>query len=349
MAPGRSPARARLALCGLVVLAIAAGLGLYGLGSGGKFYHQFARAPLRAASDAPYYRDSILHVGLAHLLGLAGSLTAFRVFVLAWWWAALGLLARAPVRPRDLLLLFAVVTTLPAAMIVHAWSGHPDAPTLLLAALLVTARRPWALAGIAALGVWNHLGMWLVLCVEVVVLWSLLAVDRRRGVAVALGLAAGVASHALLFWWSGIEVGTGRFAAAAGLDVATLWSFWSGPGLASVYSLYFAHALWLPALVLALWRWRPRVAVWLIATQVLAWGVTFFTRDTTRVFAVLSTVPLVVGLVLALRHTSAAWLRVALGLGVVITLAAPRFFVWEGRVHTLAGSRAHLQALLRGD
>jgi hypothetical protein len=339
----------RLALLGLVVALIVAGLWLYGLGAGGRFYHQVARAPLRAASDAPYYRDSILHVGLAHLLGLGGSLLGFRIFVLGWWWAALAYLACVlprTLRLADAALLLGVLATLPATMIVHAWTCHPDAPTLLLTALLLFTRRPVGLAGIAALGAWNHLAMWLVICLDVALLWLAQGgpdVRRRLG-AVALGLVVGVASHALLFQLCGIHVGAGRFAAAVAVAPGSLLRW------AAVYPLYFAHLLWLPVLVACLWRTSPRIAAWLIGSQVLALAVTCFTRDTTRVFAVLSWGPLLIGLVLALRDVEGrrgrVLLRWLLGLGMAGTLVAPKYFVWEGRVHGLDGAHEHLRTVL---
>lgn len=338
--------RPRLLLLALVAVAIVAGPWLYGLGSGGRFYHQVARAPLRAAVDAPYYRDSILHVGVAHLLGLGGSLLGFRVFVLAWWWGALVWLACVlprTLRVGDAALVLGVLATLPAAMIVHAWTCHPDAPTLLLTALLLFTRRPGGLAVVAALGAWNHLAMWLVICLDAGLLWLAQgeADARRKIVGVALGLAVGVASHALLFALCGIHVGEGRFELAIAPGSLLRWE--------AVYPLYFAHLLWLPALVLGLWRARPRIAAWLLATQVLAFGVACVTRDTTRVFAVLGWGPLLIGLVLALRDADGRrgrLLRWLLGLGIVATLVAPKYFVWEGRVHGLDGAHAHLRKIL---
>lgn len=347
-------ARDRLARAGLILAAIVAGLALYGLGGGGSFYHRLVAAPFAPAAHAPYYRESLLHVGLAHALGLAGSVLAFRVFVLSFFWLGLVRLVTAAARRlslADVALVLAVAVTHPTAMIAHAWTCHPDALTYALTLALLFARRPAFISSIAALGAWNHLPMWLVVCTGALVSWWTFAEPRLRPRALALvaGLLGGVVTCKLALHLCGITIAEDRFAAAAAHPLPVLLGYWTGPGWPILYTLAFAHLVWMPALLLGLRRLAPRAALGLVVTQALALGATFFTEDTTRVFAFLAGGPLLYALVRALevpaphRPTS---LRPLVLAGVLLTLAAPRGFAWKGRLHDLEASRAHLRALL---
>lgn len=364
---GADPARAghpgpgrRGLVAALLLAAIVAGLGCYGLGSGGKFYFKVVQAPLQAAAHAPYYRDSILHVGLAYCLGLGSSLLGFRVFVLGWYWAGLArTLAAAAARlsATDTALVALVLVLHPSAMIVHTWTCHPDALTYCLTALLMFARGPGWTAVVAGLGAWNHLAMWLVICGQTALLWFAFsgAQARARAAALLVGLAIGAASCKLLLGLAGVHIAADRFALAAGQEWRVLAGYWSGPGPAVVYSLHFAHLLWLPALLLRLRaRGERRGALALAAAQLLALAAAFFAQDTTRVFALLGWGSLVYGLVHALaasaregpRGRASSHLRALVGVAAVVTLLAPKFFAWKGELHAVDGARAHLRALL---
>lgn len=335
----------------LVLALIAAGLGLHGLGAGGTFYYKNVRAPLGAAVDAPYYRESILHVGLAHVLGLAGSITAFRLFVLSCYWVGLVYLATIVNRrlaATDAVLVLLVLLCHPSAMIAHAWTCHPDALTYLLTALLMFSRRPAAAGVLAAIGIFNNWAMWLVICAQTALLWLSFAEPRARAraLAVGVGVVVGAASWKLVLWLSGVQIGAGRLALAASERPEVLARYWTDAGWPAVYSLHFAHSLWLPAVVVIVARARPRAAAGLVAAQCLALAATFFAQDTTRVFAFLGWGSLLYGLVYALEQVERRWLRWLVGLAVVITIAAPRIFAWKGEIHDTTGARAHLRALL---
>ncbi|PCC74275.1 hypothetical protein SAMN02745121_04378 [Nannocystis exedens] len=342
----------RLAL--LVLAAIVTCLLVYGLGSGGAFYHRLVAAPFAPAAPAPYYRESLLHVGLAHLLGLGASLLAFRLFVLSFFWLGLVRLVAAAARRlslADVARVLAVAVTHPAAMIAHAWTCHPDALTYGLTIALLFARRPALVAVLAFLGAWNHLPMWLIVCGDALVLWSGFAEPRLRPRALALlaGLLLGAVTCKLALHLGGIAIAEDRFAAAAGHPLPVLLGYWTGPGWPVLYTLYFAHLVWLPALLLGLHRTAPRAALGLVVTQALALAATFFTEDTTRVFAFLAGGPLLYALVHQLgvpapQRPSA--LRPLVLAGVLLTLVAPKGFAWKGHLHDLQASRAHLRALL---
>jgi hypothetical protein len=329
------------------------GLACYGLGSGGAFYYKLARAPFAAATQAPYYRASLLHVGLAHALGLTASILAFRVFVLAWWWAALvhlGVLLRARLSLTDTLLLLCVATTHPAAMIVHAWTCHPDALTLLLTTALLFARRPAVIATIAALGAWNHAAMWTVIIVQTALLWWAFADDRltRRALALAGGLLLGLTTARLTLWLCAIHITRDRLDIAATQSPDLMLARWTDPGLPVLYTLHFAHLLWLPPLLLLLRRHHPRAALALIATQLLALAACTVSEDTTRVFACLAwSAPLYcLYKILPTVRGATNYLRPLLLLAVLLSLLGPHQFAWKGALHDLDGARAHLRALL---
>jgi hypothetical protein len=349
-----SPARQRLARVLLVLAAIVAGLATYGLGNGGTFYFRLAAAPFAPAEHAPYYRESLLHVGLARVLGFTGDIEVFRVFVLSFYW--LGLVRLVAVASRrlsltDLVLVVLVATFHPAAMIAHSWTCHPDALTYLLTLTLLFARRPLACAGIAALGAWTHLPMWLGLCASAIVLWFAFAEPRARPRALAVlgGCLVGALTCKLALLLCGIAITEDRFAAAAAHPLPVLLRYWTDPGWPILYTLSFAHFVWLPSLLLVLRRVAPPAVLGLLATQALALGATFFTEDTTRVFAFLAFGPLVYGLVRALEVPAphrAYFMRPLVLVGVLVTLAAPKYFAWKGRLHDLDASRAHLRSLV---
>jgi len=340
----------------LVVASIAAALWFYGLGAGGTFYFKVAQAPLRPALAAPYYRESLLHVGLAHLLGFSASILAFRLFVLAAWWAALIYLTAIVGRrlsAAHTALVVLVLASHPSAMIVHAWTCHPDAPTYLLTALLMFARRPWCVAVIAALGAWNHAAMWLVICVQTTLLWLAFAEPggRARALAVGLGYVVGAVSCKLVLALCGVQISADRLSLAADHSAAELARYWTDAGWPIVHTLHFAHLLWLPALLVVLARTSGRAALAVLAAQVLALAAACFTQDTTRVFAILAWGSLLYGLVHALApagdrpRTRLPWL---VGLAVAVTLAAPKLYAWRGALHDTSRAREHLRALLVG-
>lgn len=347
------PAAGRARAWLLASALIAGCLWLYGLGAGGSFYFKAAQAPLRAAADAPYYRESLLHIGLAHALGLGGSIEAFRLFVLAAWWAALLYLAGVASRrlsPAHTALVLLVLASHPSAMIVHAWTCHPDAWTYLLTALLMFARRPAVVVALAAAGAWNHLAMWLVICAQTALLWLAFAEPgaRRRAIAAAVGLVAGAASCKLVLALSGVHIGADRLALALREPAATLASYWTGPGWSVVYSLHFAHLLWLPLLLARLGR---RAALAVLAAQLLALAATWFAQDTTRVFAVLAWASLCYGLVHALerREPEARWLPRLIGIAIAASLAGPHIYAWKGALHDTTRAREHLRGLVFGE
>ena len=352
-----SPARRALWTALLVLVGAALGAWLYGLGSGGGFYHRLVRAPLAPALAAPYYRESLLHVGLAHLLGLGASLLAFRLAILACFWAALARLTAAALQRLPLahaLLVWLVALTHPAAMIVHAWTCHPDALLLLLATSLLFARRPAAIAAIAALAAWTHLPMAILLAAGTTLLWHGFADDhaRRRSLAALTGLLLGAVSCRLTLWLAGVHLARDRLATAAQHDPITLLHYWSDIGWPILYTLHFAHLLWLPALLATLaTRSRP-AALALLTTQLAALAAAAVSEDTTRIFACLAWPPLLYSTVRALAWLAEPgardrWrLRPLIALGVVVSLIAPASFAWKGRLHDLTGAHAHLRTLL---
>ena len=352
----RAAARLRGFAPGLVVVGlIAAGFYFYGLGAGGTFYFKLVKAPFAPAIDAPYYRASILHVALAHWLGLGASILGFRLAVLSCLWAAWGYLAlviRRRLSVGDTCLVLVVLMCHPSAMIAYTWTCHPDALTYLLGAILMFSRRPWVVAVVAVLGAWTHLAMWGVVCINAVILWLGFAEPRARARAVAagVGLVVGAGSCALALHLCGIEIARGRLALGMANELDVLLGYWTRVGWPVFYSLHFAHLLWLPALLVTLHRSRRAGAFALLLTQALALTAAFFTQDTTRVFGFLAWGPLVYCLVYALSEERGAggrrYLRPLIGVAVIITLVAPKVFAWKGDLRDTEGARAQLRALL---
>jgi len=68
----------------VVVLSLIFGaLSLYGLGSGGSFYLYVAQDPF-SPGVKPWYAESVLHVGLTHLLGFDKTHLQMQLFVLSF-------------------------------------------------------------------------------------------------------------------------------------------------------------------------------------------------------------------------------------------------------------------------
>jgi uncharacterized membrane protein len=110
--------------------------------------------------------------------------------------------------------------------------------------------------------------------------------------------------------------------------------------------LYFAHLLWLPAVLVRLYRERPRIMWALLATQLLALAAAFCAQDTTRVFAFLAWGPLVYCLVHVLARRADAVLRALVCAAVVVTVVAPKIFAWKGDIRDTEPARAQLRGLL---
>lgn len=333
------------------------GFWLYGLGGGGSFYHRVARAPLASAQDAPYYRESLLHVGLAWLVGAGASIVRFRVFVLGFYWAALVVVTRQASRRLGLmhtLLVWSVLLTHPCAMIVHAWSCHPDALLLLLTAVLLFAPGPRLVGLLAGLAAWTNLPMAIVIGLSCSLLWFGFAEARARtrSLGLGLGLVLGALSCRLTLWLAGVEIVRDRFAAAAGHDLGVLAGYWTEPGWPVIYSLHFAHLLWLPSLLATLHRHHRGAALALLGSQAAALAAAFCAEDTTRVFALLAWGPLLYGLVRALQVLERPGvcdsfvLRPLVGLGVAVTLIGPKFFAWKGALYRLDEAHAYLRSVL---
>lgn len=333
----------------LLAAIVVAALALYGLGPGGNFYLKLARAPLAPADAAPYYRESLLHVLLAHALGLTGALQ-FRLFVLGFWWTGVAvLLFGLRLSHLHLALVAAVLLTHPSAMIVHAWACHPDALVFGLTALLLLVRRPWLSALLAALAAWANIPMACLLALSLAGLW-LAQAERPRALATCLGALLGAATCKLTLYMFGVHLAHDRLGLALHTDPAAILHRWISPGWPILHTLHFAHLLWLPALCWTLRQFNRRAALALLASQLLALLAASLAEDTTRVFALLAWAPLIASLALALAHLADTRdryvLRPLVALAVLLSLLAPKFFAWKGELRPLGDARAHRRAHL---
>lgn len=275
--------------------------------------------------------------------------------VLSCMWAGWGYLARVfggRLAVGDTCLVLLVLLAHPSAMIAYAWTCHPDALTYLLTAILMFSRRPWVVGVVAALGAWTHLAMWVIICVNTVMLWVAFAEprSRARGIAAGVGLVVGAGSCTLALHLCGIEIARDRLALGAANVLEVLLGYWTRVGWPVVYSLHFAHLLWLPVLVVMLYRRRRVGAVALLLTQALALAAAFFTQDTTRVFAFLAWGPVVYCLVDVLAEGREPGerrvLRPLIAVAVIVTLVAPKVYAWKGDLRDTEGARAQLRGLL---
>ena len=244
-------------------------------------------------------------------------------------WLARGL--KHLVAPATAFLLFAVIVSHPVVTVLLSWLGMPDVFTFAACVVALLTASPAVLAITASVAIVNHPHAMFALPMITGLRW--LAGDRTGGAhlaALALGLAAGMATVVLLMAYWGIapdsrisyvvNVGLdGWIAQNASVAPIAIWSMHGG-----VWPAVFVAAV-------AMWPTRPRYVMGFVAVAILSCALAFFSHDTTRILSLLTWAP-AAHLVLTFSRDGRAPLNRVLLVLTLLALASPRLYVWEGRV-----------------
>jgi hypothetical protein len=308
-------------------------------------YFRLSLDPFRTRCDivpVNYFQESLLQPLLAHVLGL-GSLAGYSLFcvvvVLGGFSVFAALMARR-VQGGTAGLLFLLLLAHPVRGVLYSFLGMPDALTFALTVPFLFLRAPVALAFLASLMATNHGMSFFIVPALCALRWSAREPGFRwpQLVAAIVGLAAGYGLlHGFMTLYD-IRV-VSRYDCAIGLPIINLIHNNFSQFPMTLFS--FHGVLWL-ALVASfgvLWSSARRYVVLALLMQVGLYGVTFFTADTTRVFALLAWAPAVHAVISANRHVESVWpaesreqwqmLLLFVGLA---GLLIPMYSVWGGVV-----------------
>lgn len=306
-----------------------------------------AQDPFHRVSVHPenYFQRSPLLPLVAYALGLT-SPTTFNGFTLAI--AVTGQLvfayfARKQLGPLRGFTLAALVLAHPVTTILFSWLGTPDPISFLISVLVLFATSPIQFALLGALGGFNHPVM--VFAMPMILLLRRSAaeetIDREDIMGAGIGLGIGVACTAIFLNLNHIEAYS-RWEFLFDRDLST----WVKHNLALFhYAIYSLHqSVWIAIAigVLALPRTRMRVLVAFGLTQATSYLITFFSMDTTRVFALLAWAPaayflrssMLVGVGSRMSSSDSDRTLVCGLLAIALLgLLIPSYYVWGGELH----------------
>lgn len=237
--------------------------------------------------------------------------------------------------------LFLLVTSHPVTNLMLSWFGTPDVITFLLTVLLIFTR-PWPLfLLICVLGAFNH-PMIFIITPMILLLRQFSKEDHislSHWIASGIGLLIGQAGVQAFLAINQIEI-------FSRLDFITKYSlnWWKEINFAHPIVLFFSFhgLLWVLifAFVIIGFRRNPRYYLTFIAIQIILYGSTFFTADTTRVFTVLSWGTVIHCAAYTFELTSQGGERglTALQSGALVmgllSLVTPSFYVWAGEIYS---------------
>jgi hypothetical protein len=302
-----------------------------------------AASPWSTGGPQGYQQESPFFYLLAHVVRAdsAARFLALCIAVLLAAYILVYLFAWRSMGKRLATLFFLLLLAHPITYVAQTWLGMVDCVTILCTVVLMFATNGAALLAASTIGTFNHPAM-LFIAPSVLVVRMLIEPGSLRGGAATAGL-IGIAVGGAL------SIGVLRI---AGIAPASRWSFvaatpmrlWVAINLRYLpLALYsFAFALWVP-LAIAL-RYdgpgNPRLYRFYAICGVIFYGVVFFCRDTTRVFALFSWGPTLLVLMHVVRssmeeETYHARLLQASVLGAAFFgWLAPHLFIWDGGLHS---------------
>jgi len=230
----------------------------------------------------------------------------------------------------------------PISYILWTWIGLEDAVTVICTAVLLFVSSRWLILGAVVLGTLNHPAM-------IFLMPSVLGLRH-------LSEPEAVSRQTLVFGAAGVGLGTlACFGVQSQLDfelqtrldylLGMPFDYWRQINLSHLpLVLYsFGFALWIPLVwcVRSYFFAGRRYFLFFLGCMMTFYGITFFSRDTTRIFALLSWAPmlhcLLSGSRLRLREgqQADAYFGQALFLTAILGWLAPHFFLWNGQVRIL--------------
>ena len=303
----------------------------------------FAAHPFSGSLFSTYHGEAPLWFVMAHVLGattLARYLT-FCVIVVVLAYVLLYEGARRTRRAPDPVLMLLLFAAHPVAHILQTWLGMEDGLTVVCTTLLLFLSSPWRIGLVAGLSLCNHPATAFI--APTVVMLRCLGdtggpLRARHVLAAVLGVVLAKALLMLAFWGAAIETGT-RLQYVQHTSIRG-WGLMSLAHLpTALYS--FNYGVWVPVVLMlgGFFRANPRLYGCYGACMVAYGAVTFFTRDTTRVFALLSWAPTLLCLLYTWRIAPgfapqrAWWFRWSMVACALLGWLFPHVVVWDGRVH----------------
>ena len=333
-------------LTSAVIIMVIFALAINGMGQlRSEEYRRLAEDPFTTRKDirdANYFQESPLLPLLAHYTRLTSrwAFNGFCVGVIVAGFLLFAALGRRRYGARLSLLLSGLLLSHPITLVLLSWIGMPDCITFFLTVILFFTRSELAVAGICFLGAFNHPVMLFAAPVLLVLRRASHeeGISYRHIVSCCLGLAGGTLAVYAFLRFTGIAADS-----RVGYVLQRSLTDWIGVNTAHLptmlYSLHRSVWVALGASVLVSLSGHRAYYTTFGVSQLLLCGVTFFTRDTTRVFALLAWAPAMQCIFhsvdLAGRTGSDAiggQLRKALTLIALIGLWVPGFYMWDGSI-----------------
>lgn len=327
-----------LALFGLLLFTI----GYNGMGPANDTrYQQIAQDPFVQWPPLNYQHASVPLLVLAYAtrLNTPAGFFALCLLLIMLGYMAIGALARRAWGTEMALLAVVLALAHPITSSLFFWVGMPDALTFLLTALLLFVRAGPVVFVVAFVGAANHPALFF--AAPVLLLLRVLARDegigyRQLAICVA-GVVLGVIAVRVFFAVLDIEI----FGRVSWLLSKDLGHFLRINLRRIVYALFSFHGLLWFALAFVSWvtfRCNKAYVVVLGLAHLVFYGITFFTDDTTRVFALLMWAPALHALIYGIRcqrvqgeEGAAIGLQQAVLILALMALLMPRFVIWKSR------------------
>ena len=315
---------------------------LYGINSNpGQDYLAIARDPFVLYERAPHFQDSLFLPLTAHFLGLTDSAYEFELyttvaFALAFF--AIFYLASQNFSNEAALWGILTLTLSPASLICLIWMGLPDPFTVLFSGVLAFAGSIPILLLVAFLGVANH-PQFLFISIAIVAL-RLSAREKhfrlRQVFSIGLGALAGYLAVQVFLNHYGVRIESTRLELMFQHDILDWLLVKALEAPMSIYSLY--GGLWFVLALCFFYGFGLNKAYYLTLgiLQLAAGALTFFTYDTTRIFALLTIGMLIHCVVftyqLAIQRGHESIFRRVLIVLALVSIFLPHYIIWAGEM-----------------
>ena len=325
-----------------------------------EFYRELASNPYverKAIHEENSFQESSLLPIVAHHLGLVSRLS-FNLFCLAIIIGAYGLFAyycRNRLDSSLAFIVFALLQTHPVTTVLLAWLGMPDCITFALTTLVLFTSSLVGLALLCILGAFNHPVA--IFAIPAILVLRRLAKDK--GITwwhpVVAVIALGLGMLAVQGFLHLFNINTySRLSYAATLD----FKFWIKHNLPFLpMTLFSFHSIiWLSIGIctLAAFRFNRLYFIVFALIQISFYAITFFSLDTTRVFALLAWAPAIHCIIYSCRllrdqqqDVLYEQTRILLLVMAIVGILVPNYYVYLGNVYLPSSNEFQIWLYLR--
>lgn len=308
-------------------------------------YQKLSENPFVTRTDIAsdnYWQETVLLPVIAFFTRLTTPLTfsilCFAIIVGAYLLFAGSVFNRSGSLPT--LIFTTILITSPLTTILLTWLGMPDGLTIFLTIPFLFTSSLSLVFILAILGTLNHL-TFLIAAIEILVLRWMARDDIRiiHLAAITIGGIIGYVSVNLFFAVYNIQV-------MSRLDYIFTVSLveWIKLNLAefpmTIFSLFNIQWLIIPICLIMFFKKDKRYYSFILAMLLFNYGITFFSKDTTRIFSLLSWGILMHcvfhSFELANKEDSSYQKQLLQALIVIslISFITPRYYSWNGSIHT---------------